>query len=40
MASFKDEQEYVTMYTPSLLESIPRQKQRQTLGIAAGTSAL
>ena len=37
MASFKDEQEYVTMYTPSLLESIPRQKQRQTLGIAEGT---
>jgi 7-cyano-7-deazaguanine reductase len=36
MASFKDEQEYVTMYTPSLLESIPRQKQRQTLGIAEG----
>ena len=25
------------MYTPSLLESIPRQKQRQTLGIAEGT---
>jgi 7-cyano-7-deazaguanine reductase len=37
MASFKDEQEYVTMYTPSLLESIPRQKQRQTLGISEGT---
>ena len=37
MASFKDGQEYVTMYTPSLLESIPRQKQRQTLGIAEGT---
>ncbi|MBT5702648.1 MAG: NADPH-dependent 7-cyano-7-deazaguanine reductase QueF [Gammaproteobacteria bacterium] len=37
MASFKDDQEYVTIYTPSLLESIPRQKQRQTLGIAAGT---
>jgi 7-cyano-7-deazaguanine reductase len=34
MASSKDEQEYVTMYTPSLLESIPRQNQRQTLGIA------
>ena len=25
------------MYTPSLLESIPRQKQRQTLGISEGT---
>ena len=25
------------MYTPSLLESIPRQKQRQTLGIAEGS---
>jgi 7-cyano-7-deazaguanine reductase len=36
MASFKDEQEYVTMYTPSLLESIPRQKQRQTLGVSEG----
>ena len=36
MVSFKDEQEYVTMYTPSLLESIPRQKQRQTLGISEG----
>ena len=37
MASFKDEQEYVTTYTPSLLEFIPRRKQRQTLGIAEGT---
>ena len=31
-----DHQEYVTTYTPSLLESIPRQGQRQTLGIAEG----
>ena len=36
MASFKDDQEYVTIYTPSLLESIPRQKQRQTLGVSEG----
>ena len=36
MASSKDEQEYLTMYTPSLLESVPRQKQRQTLGITEG----
>ncbi|MBT5683931.1 MAG: NADPH-dependent 7-cyano-7-deazaguanine reductase QueF, partial [Gammaproteobacteria bacterium] len=36
MASSKDEQEYLTMYTPSLLESFPRQKQRQTLGITEG----
>jgi 7-cyano-7-deazaguanine reductase len=36
MAGYKDEQEYQTMYTPSLLESFPRQQQRQTLGIAEG----
>lgn len=37
MANSNDKQEYVTMYTPSLLESIPRQNQRKTLGIADGT---
>ncbi|MBO6658396.1 MAG: NADPH-dependent 7-cyano-7-deazaguanine reductase QueF [Pseudomonadales bacterium] len=31
-----DNQEYVTTYMPSLLQSIPRQNQRQTLGIAEG----
>jgi 7-cyano-7-deazaguanine reductase len=36
MPSSKDKQEYVTTYTPSLLESIPRQNQRQTLGIVDG----
>lgn len=36
MANSNDKQEYVTMYTPSLLDSIPRQNQRQTLGIADG----
>lgn len=37
MASSTDstQKEYVTTYTPSLLESIPRQQQRQSLGITA-----
>lgn len=37
MASITDStpKEYVTTYTPSLLESIPRQRQRQSLGITA-----
>lgn len=34
MANQKDK--YVTTYTPSLLESIPRRDQRQTLGITEG----
>ncbi len=29
--------EYVTTYTPSLLESVARQQQRQTLGISGDT---
>ncbi len=33
MANSQDKQAYVTTYTPSLLESIPRKVQRQTLGI-------
>ena len=36
MANKSNNQEYVTTYTPSLLESIPRQNQRKTLGIAEG----
>lgn len=32
-----NETEYVTTYTPSLLESVPRQDQRLTLGIAGET---
>lgn len=36
MSKKSDNQTYVTTYTPSLLESIPRQAQRQTLGIAEG----
>ena len=34
MAGNNSKQDYVTTYTPSLLESIPRNRQRQTLGIA------
>ena len=33
MAEQDKTQDYVTTYTPSLLESIPRSDQRQTLGI-------
>lgn len=36
MANQNNQQDYVTTYTPSLLESIPRALQRQTLGIAEG----
>ena len=36
MADSSNNQSYITTYTPSLLESIPRQQQRQTLGIAEG----
>ena len=36
MADSNKNEPYVTTYTPSLLESIPRQAQRQTLGIAEG----
>lgn len=34
MSDGNEKTEYVTTYTPSLLESLPRQRQRQTLGIA------
>ncbi len=33
MAGPGDKTEYVTTYTPSLLDAVPRQNQRQTLGI-------
>ena len=33
MAVSNDKTEYVTTYTPSLLDSVPRKNQRQTLGI-------
>ena len=36
MATF-NQTEYVTTYTPSLLESVSRQKQRSTLGIDGNT---
>jgi 7-cyano-7-deazaguanine reductase len=37
MASGYEKKAYISTYTPSLLESIPRQEQRQTLGISNDT---
>ncbi len=37
MANESKKSEYVTKYTPSLLNSIARREQRQTLGIAEGS---